>query len=957
MMSDLRSSDRMNGVATETVKPGSFFTSFLRQFRKQSIPELIESGDKAVIDGNNEDALRHYYNALEKEQHAASDDSSLQAALILRKIGLALSRTGDSFAAMSSFEDALQIQQEKLGPGSEDAAETTAEMLNILDGIRVQSGVGERQFVKGDNGSAITSLDVGTNLLEWGEYKEAEVVLKNCLKSMNDNDDSKNDERIKVLGAMAELDRAQGKYDEAKERYLEVLKTAKKMNANSDEEVDISIINSIAGYAEILRKAGDLWQAEALHRKVRNMLMASKFTQETEGSGNDTVLQLAISHTQLGCTVFALKKYDDAWQEHKSALDIRLRVLEVTDSLVSESFNYCAETLTSMGREAEALPLSLQAVEIRAREFGTSHPAYAHALCVLSKCYHGVGRSQDAMPLIEKCLEICESVFTENHANIIPNLIVQGDIFQAVGELEKSLTTFQRALSIHKTNFKPGQKEFQLEECEQKMKDVMTALKDEMAFGPSESMLNEEDNICAGTPMIVITDIGRDIDDALAIVMLSSLKKMFILNPLACIVTLAPEEDRACLARTVLDSLGMHDVPVGLGTDVACPGEISLRCFNGVAHQNPFHFERASSLMSRILTEAEPKSVKILCLANLKDISELIVKQEVLFRTKVKEVIIMGGAEYSEARQQLIPDETAFNNNCDLYSTRHVYAECQQNHIPTTTISRYAAYGCPLSISFLDGLQNTNHLLAGEIRNANFKSMQQLWKKVNLPSWMPGRGKLPARCNREWFLDFFKVKVDDTTDALREIWHGSALYLYDSLATLSCVDAYVDFHFTPKCYMIENCLHRVIGTPSSSGVANKDYLVNEMEGLLHQAFALSLEGMDMGMNRNNTSEKLEDERPEKPKSSEDSDDGSDAGGEYDEKKDERPKKPKSSENSDDGRDAGGEYDEKKEQREGMDMGTNRNNTSENLEDERPETPMSSENSDDGREAGWEMGVQ
>mmetsp|Transcript_24513 Transcript_24513/g.51331 ORF Transcript_24513/g.51331 Transcript_24513/m.51331 type:complete len:872 (+) Transcript_24513:294-2909(+) len=862
------------------------FTSFWHHFRPQTVPELIERGDNAARDENHDEALRHYYSALKKERHSsASDNASLQEAFILHQIGLALSRIGDSFAAMNSFEDALQIQQDKLGPGSEAAAETTAQMLKILDGIRIQSGVGERQFVKGENGS-VESLDMGANLLEWGEYKEAEVVLKNCLKSMNDKDESKNDERIKVLGTMAELDRAQGKYDEAKERYLEVLKTAKKMNANSEEEVDVSIINSIAGYAEILRKAGDLWQAEALHRKVRNMLMASKFANETEGTGTETVLLLAISHTQLGCTVFALKKYDDAWQEHKSALNIRLKELEVTDALVSESFNYCAETLCAMGREAEALPLSLQSVEIRSREFGTSHPAYAHALCILSKCYHGVGRSHDAMPLIEKCLEICELVFSPCHANIIPNLVVQGDILQAVGELEKSLSIYQRALSIHEKNFKPGQKDLQLEECQEKINGVMMALKNEVAYGHTDPMLNGKDKTSAGTPLIVITDIGRDIDDALALVMLSSLKKIFILNPLAVIVTLPPLEDRACLARTVLDSLGMHDVPVGLGTDEACPSEITLKPFNGITQQNPFYFERGSSLMARTLSEAEDKSVKLLCLANLKDISDLIIKQEALFRTKVKEVVIMGGASHLEAREQLVPDEAASNNSCDLTAARHVYAECQQHSIPTTTISRYAAYGCPLLVSFLDGLKKTNHLLAGEIHNSNFKSMQQLWKKVNMPSWMPGRGKLPARCNREWFLDFFKVKVDDSTDLLREILQGSALYLYDSLATLTCVDAYVDFHFTPKCCMIAGTVHRLIGTPSSSGVANRYYLVNEMEGLLKEAFNLSLEGMHLHTNKWEISEEVDNERESVPESSAELNKETSFGGEvYDEKKD------------------------------------------------------------------------
>ena len=337
--------------------------------------------------------------------------------------------------------------------------------------------------------------------------------------------------------------------------------------------------------------------------------------------------------------------------------------------------------------------------------------------------------------------------------------------------------------------------------------------------------------------------------DSIKQVMLSSLKKMHILNPIAVITTLAPNKDRACLARTILDSLGMHDVPVGFGADVACQGDITLHCFGGVANQNPYEFERGSHLMERLLYEAEDKSVKLLCISNLRDISELIVKQEELFRTKVKEVVMMGGAAYSVARGQVIPDDTAFNNSSDLEASRHVYAECQQKHIPTTTVSRYAAYGCPLSTSFLDGLQKTNHLLAGEIRDANLKAMQSLWRKVNMPSWMPGRAKLPARCNKTWFLNFFQVDVNDDTYTKKEIWKGSSFYLYDSLAMLSCADVYVDLHFRPTVFKVDRTPHRVIGfidenRATYSGVVNSDSLVDEIDGLLKQALKLSLEGMD-----------------------------------------------------------------------------------------------------------------
>ncbi|KAL7531282.1 hypothetical protein ACHAWF_003707 [Thalassiosira exigua] len=696
-MADLRSkgwSHKPDPRSNGSARANSFqkFGSLFDQFRIHSVADLIERGDNAALDDSIEEALRHYNKALDKERQTSSDASTIQEAVILHKIGLALIRTGDSFAAMNSFEQALQIRQEKIGPGSEDAAETTAQMLKILDEIRLSSGVGARKFVKGDDGNT-ESIDVGTNLLEWGQYKEAETVLKQCLQNMNHNDDSRDDEKITVLAAMAQLDRAQGKYDEAKELYLEVLKTAKKStNSGSGDMVDLSII---------------------------------------------------------------------------------------------------------------------------------------------------------------------------------PNLIVQGDILYAVGQLEKSLETYQRAETIHRANFNPGQKDFQLEECKQKMDNVTIALKNEMALVPSE-FLGRENKVCGGTPVIVITDIGRDIDDALALIALSSLKTMFMLNPVAVITTsftdggrdgpsMPPDEKRACLCRLILDSLSMEDVPVGLGTDVPCPGEkITLHCFESLANQNPFRFEKGSQLMTRILTNSEPRSVKILCISNLKDISELMVKQLDLFRSKVKEVVVMGGAGYLKSREQIIPDDSAFNNSCDIQAARHVYAECQQNAIPTLTVSRYAAYECPLNVSFLDGLQNTSHLLAGEVRNANFKAMQQLWKKVNMPAWMPGRGKLPARCNRKWFLDFFNVDIDDETYTSQYVWENSSLYLYDSFAMISCADAYVDLYFIPRCYEVGKTVHRVIGFVTDegvqvSGVRRGEHLVREIECLLRQALMLSLDGMDLPKSENKAS--------------------------------------------------------------------------------------------------------
>lgn len=849
--------------------------SFLSGLIEQPIPTLLKRGDKAyleaessndpaVVDKNFNDAIHFYNRALEQERK--SDATSTDVAFLLHKIGMVLAQQGDSFAAMNSFEEALKIRQEKLGPGSEDAAETTAQMTKVLDNIRSQAGVGERQYVKGktdvdDKSKVENSLDIGTNLFEWGEYKEAEQVLKQCVESMNANEKSSDNEKFQALFTLAALDRAQGKYEEAKVLYLEALKTAKKMGEES-EHVDSSIVNSIAGYAEILRKAGDLWQAEALHKKVRGMLQ--KANSANDVNDKDIELQLAVSHTQLGCTVFELKKYEEALYEHQSALQIRLQKLEFNDALVSESFNYCAEILCAMGHGAKALPLSMHAVDVRKKEFGSSHPAYAHALCVLAQVYNGVGRSRDALPLIEKCLEICEVAFQKNHANIISNLLVYGDILTCVREPRKALDTFRRAEEIHKSNFKAGQKDFQLESCQQKIKQASADIrKAEHNETSAVIKISAPDNggmvQSGGQPVIVFTDVGKDVDDVFALVVLACLRRMFILNPLAVIATLSPQEERARLARVLLDSLGLPDVPVGIGTDGGSKDLVELHCFDN--EQNLLNLPHGIILIRRLLKEAEPKSVTLLCLANLKDISELIVKEPELFSEKIKNVVIMGGASYSEATERLEPDETAYNNNCDPAAARMVYLECQKLKIPTTTISRSAAYDCPFAISKLNNLHlKCNHLLASEIYQANTKAILTLWNKVNLPSWSPGRGRLPPRCDRDWFCKFFRVTIDDEAGPnATDGWLRSAnIYLYDALTTLNCVEAYQELYFGHKGHVVNGTLHKLI-----ERIAYKDGLAAEIDGMLHEAFRLAMEGAFAKIKVENSDKNSSDEKAEK----------------------------------------------------------------------------------------------
>jgi tetratricopeptide (TPR) repeat protein len=84
-----------------------------------------------------------------------------------------------------------------------------------------------------------------------------------------------------------------------------------------------------------------------------------------------TVLELAISFTQLGCTHFALSEYERASHYHKKALSFRASNLDFNSALVSESLNYCADSLQALGCGREALPLAMHAVKIRQVSYST----------------------------------------------------------------------------------------------------------------------------------------------------------------------------------------------------------------------------------------------------------------------------------------------------------------------------------------------------------------------------------------------------------------------------------------------------------------------------------------------------------------------------------------------------------------------------------------------------------
>jgi len=334
-----------------------------------------------------------------------------------------------------------------------------------------------------------------------------------------------------------------------------------------------------------------------------------------------------------------------------------------------------------------------------------------------------------------------------------------------------------------------------------------------------------------------------------------------MLNPLAVITTLSPQRDRAHLARGSLDTMGMADVPVGIGGRGGVAPGIDLEVYEAEhARSSPSIYELGMDLARLALESVPPKSAQVLCLASLTDVASLIKEHRDLFTDKVKEVVVMGGVMPMESSDTLTPD-TAYNNNCDLLAARFVYEWCQGCGVPTVTLSRWAAYGCPMRPALLDELAKTNHSVATNIRSKSKKSIDQLWNKVTLPSEHPGREKLPSRCDVRWFYKTFCGLEEVPAVLGASIWtEVTKLNMYDPLAVLICVQSYRASHFDCKIKTVAGVPHVVVGTSESdTGVLDPLALYTEYSSLFIETLQASLHESESPMRPANTPDILVEE--------------------------------------------------------------------------------------------------
>ncbi len=234
---------------------------------------------------------------------------------------------------------------------------------------------------------------------------------------------------------LAELHRAQGRYNEAEPLWLQALEI-RRQELGEDH---LNVADSLNNLANLYQVQGRYSEAEVLHKQ------ALEIWQQKLGQDHSDV---ATSLNNLAELYRIQGRYRDAEPLFQQASKIRQQQLGKDHSDVATSLHNLALLYQAQGRYHEAEPLFQQALEIWQRQLGEDHPHVATSLNSLAELYRVQGRYNEAEPLYQQALEIRQRQLGDNHSDVAASRNNLALLYQAQGRYNEAELLHKQALEI-----------------------------------------------------------------------------------------------------------------------------------------------------------------------------------------------------------------------------------------------------------------------------------------------------------------------------------------------------------------------------------------------------------------------------------------------------------------------------------------------------------------------------
>lgn len=238
-------------------------------------------------------------------------------------------------------------------------------------------------------------------------------------------------------------------------------------------------------------------------------------------------------------------------------------------------------------------------------------------------------------------------------------------------------------------------------------------------------------------PCVLVTDIGGDLGDDLAAVLLRHVMEMGKIQLQTAIVNGPSPHERARLMRGTLDTLGLHSVPVGVGTDGGrdCSGGSDFRGDWSDTYVPTKQSQVAKSLLSgrRLLhltfLRAPEKSLVLLVLSSPKDVALFLRDNADLFCAKIR--CVVATVDLAPHREHyLCPDLEFKYNAADQPSARFLYRRLQELRVPLVCVDSTAAKAAPAPRAALDALAELGSPIGWRVRSLERRRLRRLWREA-----------------------------------------------------------------------------------------------------------------------------------------------------------------------------------------------------------------------------------
>ena len=250
--------------------------------------------------------------------------------------------------------------------------------------------------------------------------------------------------RARLLALLGDIYRRLGMFPEGTALLKDALATRERVHGPSHH--DVAEAAYLLGLVTI--EAGDYVAANQLFARARQVLEA------LPTGAQDPVLLASVISDQAR-VAFHDSKYDRADALHREALTIRERVLGPSHPGVASSLRGLGGIHYRRGEFAKAEEMYRRALAIDRARYGAGHPDLAQSLSFLASALGQLGRDKEAEPLEIEAAQIQERAFGPMHYRVANELNNLAALYGRQGHLREAEEILERSLRIFEHNFGP----------------------------------------------------------------------------------------------------------------------------------------------------------------------------------------------------------------------------------------------------------------------------------------------------------------------------------------------------------------------------------------------------------------------------------------------------------------------------------------------------------------------